>query len=163
MKIRIPECWEGYLANSQQAFEIIPAQLYSSENYIPSVTTRLEFFTKLGPPSQTNMQIQGMLPNPCAFLIEHIRIYGINSKLAHGAGRLQISNKHYGFNPAWTYGLKEKGLQLRPALMIGPLVYFHFEILWEPVVFPWRGFENSRVYVQPIQVVLTGQMARSVA
>lgn len=143
--------------------EIIPAQLYDTQMYIPGVTCKLNFFWTVGERCRTNMEIPGMLPQPKSFLIESIRIYGIHSKLAHGTCRLNVGNKHYGHNPAWTYGLKEKGLKLHPALFIAPMNNFYFEIEWNPIVYPWKGFEQTRVFIHPIQVVLRGQMARSIS
>lgn len=153
-----------YAEQSPVGLEVIPATLYDMEFYTRWETTFLQFFARTkNHMSQSNLYFPGMLPNPCAFLIEHIRINGINSNLQFGSGRLEIGNKHYGANPAWFYGMKEKGMRLNPALMIAPLQQFRFSLQWEIAQPLGNGLTGLPKEVQPIQVVLIGKMARSIA
>jgi len=156
--------WQQYLsANKPWLLEVIPAKLYSTEFYHSEVTTELRFFTRLGTHrAHSNIVIAGMLPNPQAFLIEHIRIDGISNNIKYGACVLQIGAKHYGYAPAWTYALKEKGFRLIPKIFIPSLCNFCFEITWEKAEKIGPGLSGEPIKVRPIQVVFYGQLARSV-
>lgn len=152
-----------YINKHCLAMEAIPATLYDLQFYIANQTTHLEFF---GNPSwdrgRTNMYQPNILPNPQAFLVESIRIHGVTRNLQFGACQLIIGAKHYGVNPAWCYGMKEKGFKVRPSILIPPLMSFSFRIDWETAQPIGKGISGVEVIAHPIQVVMFGQMARPI-
>lgn len=144
-------------------FEIITVPLYFTCTYESGATTRLEFFTaaRLDYPEGTNLYIPGMLPNPCAMLIDSIRLYGITSELGRGVFRLDIANKHYGEWPAWALSRREKNLSMR-SLFIPPMCHFRASIQWSVPVMLSRGFDGAERSRQPIQVLLRGDWYRPI-
>lgn len=157
--------WLSVINQQSTEYEIVPYQFYDTEVYCSGVTSRIRFFDwadKSKSFARCNMYLPGILPNPQSFLIQSIRIHGITSRLQRGSGMLVLGAKHYGMNPAWSYGLKEKGLRLHPHLMIPPQMKFSFELNWEEAVEIGKGIDGQDVSVHPIQVVLVGLLARPV-
>ena len=138
-------------------YEIIPATLYDTLVYTSGVTYRLDFFNNIRATyEESNMMMPGLLPSPCSFMIDSIAIEGITSKLRTGYSRLVLGHKHYGSNPAWTYGLKSRGMCIYPKIIIPPLMPFRFEISWN------EGKDLTPIMNHPLEVVLFGMMARPI-
>lgn len=101
----------------------------------------------------TNQVIPGMFPNPCSFLIEGIRIFGLPSALCNGRFRLQIGNKIYADTNVMAYIERWKIPDI--AMMIAPLQCFQAWIEWKfPQMFGGR--------IPVITVMFKGKMARAV-
>lgn len=143
--------------------EIVAATIYDTEFYISDSTRHLDFFQKTkSNPAHCNMYTTGVLPNPQSFLIQTIAIHGITTNLRYGAARLEIGCKHYGVNPAWTYGIKSKGFRVNPSLYIDIWQYFRFSIDWEVSSKLGNGISGKEIINHPIQVVLFGLLSRPI-
>lgn len=160
--------WQKYLSKQHGSYgpllELITTQLYDTQIYQSGITKALRFFVNPAKHrSWTNMDMAGCLPNPKAFLIDHIRINGISTNIQFGACMLIIGSKHYGIHPAWTYGMKEKGMKLRNKLLIQSLQDFCFQIEWEISEELGNGLSDLPIKERPIQVVLYGEEARAIS
>jgi len=132
--------------NPGAGIEIVPWCLYDTQILRP-VTTQMEFFTGYnsglgnergmkGDP-WTNMYLPGMLPNPQAFLMKSIVIYGLSSALALGSFTFQIGAKwyqHFRASLRWEAGREDLG----------------------------KGLDGLPKYETHIQVGLLGQLARPI-
>lgn len=152
---------ESVLGNlSSRRDEEITWGFYDTEIYSSNETTDLRFFVK---PNKdrcwTNMYVSAMLPNPQAFEIEAIRIFGVTADLALGSFRLRIGNKVCGEWPLWSLSVREKNFR-HGGLAILPMQCFQAEIHWETPVNLGVGLSGSPKFYQPIQVLLRGTLTR---
>lgn len=157
--------------NPGAGIEIVPWCLYDTQILRP-VTTQLEFFTGYnsglgneqgmkGDP-WTNMYLPGMLPNPQAFLMKSIVIYGLSSALALGSFTFQIGAKWYQHSPAWLMAVRPKW-NLNPPLLIAPQIHFRASLTWEAGREDLgKGLDGLPKYETHIQVGLLGQLARPI-
>lgn len=145
-------------------FEISDGCLYSTvmaEAY--QENGRLDFFQKAEGPkfsqNMTDIYIPGMLPNPQAFCIHAIKIFGIPSSLVVSCFVFRLGSKEFLRRPTWLANLRW-GSVLNPRLFIPPMVSFNASISWDGPLNLGRGFDGRPLVSRPIQVALTGRIAR---
>jgi hypothetical protein len=145
------------------AVEVITNPLYSTNVYVSNTTTELRFFSDgiAQGDSWTNIYIPGCMPNPCAFAVEAIRLFGIVEPLRLGTFLLEIGNKHYGKWPAWSLSLREKNVSMIP-LFIGPMVHFRATIRWPQAYTLPPGLGGEPREKQLVQVLMRGSYYRPV-
>jgi hypothetical protein len=123
----IPGEWHDYVTQKDLGLEVVPSVLYSTKDYVSTVTTLLPFFDFVNAArlDLTNMVQPSMLPQPESMLIQGIRVFfktGFQSDIIGAAGaiplvsgyndvvqlskdgilKLTIGNKKYGPWPLWT-------------------------------------------------------------
>jgi len=140
-------------------FEKIPWALFSTQIISARQREQLRFFDSPGPATRTNMYIGGMLPNPQAFLIQSIKIFGLGSAMAFALFHLRIGAKTYADRPVWLAGPRP-GFTVLPGIMIPPLLNFHASIEWEGPADLGRGFSGRQIDSRPVQVAFVGLILR---
>jgi len=156
-RIVVPCEWENYLVQSPHALEVVPWYLFHRKRFADP--HQMHFFgdvpyNDLGQTDEdTNMVIPGMLPNPCSYLIEGIRIFGLPSSLINARIIMHIGNKRMVDTNVLAYIERWKMRDI--ALMIAPMQCFQVILRWkQPHVF---GFDR----VPLITIMFKGQMARA--
>lgn len=163
--------FEDYVSTSLVAMEMITWYLFDTQ-HATERTNRLSFFQHTewaGLPcvdgihqvrnEDTNMIFPGMLPNPMAFLIEGIRVFGLTKYSEKSRFKLTIGNKIYADYQSRFLAVKENLLFKDSGGMIpfyiAPLTHFRVDI-----VLP--GHQSFIEGDNEITVVFKGKLARSV-
>jgi hypothetical protein len=155
--------FDAFTSQAPWGLEIVPWCIYDTKLYTSRVTTELRFFTSMEGegPGWTNMYMPGMLPNPLAFLIETIFVYGITTNIALGEFELSIGPKLYLRNPAWLMAIRPKW-SVRPGLFIPPQMLFHASLRWGTAVELGAGLSGHLKPRAAIQVAMVGKLARPI-
>jgi hypothetical protein len=75
----IPQEWAGFVTQTNEGLEVIPAVLWDTQTYVDNVTVVLPFFASApANESISNVNPPAILPNPASFLIKTIGIYFAN-------------------------------------------------------------------------------------
>lgn len=92
-----------------------------------------------------------MLPGPCAFMIEAMKISGITTALSPGIFEFILGNKSFHEFPVWRLAAREKDFRMTP-LIIAPHTMFFGRIRYEGNVFIEKPVR--------IELLLRGRIAR---
>lgn len=141
--------------------ELVPWALYDTSFYHSDETKQITFFDKQSAVYLGNNWIAGMLPNPQAFSINEIQLFGISSNIALGEFNLEIDCKLWQRSPAWLMSIRQRWL-VNPAILIPPLINFRASINWQNTMKLGKGLNGKQKKVQPIQCALIGILARPV-
>jgi hypothetical protein len=159
-KFDFPLEWIEYITQNPVALETTSQPLISKLRYTSRYTTRLDFFGFQS--RQFPFIMPNMLPNPTAFVIDHVLIEGISTALKDGKCQLLIGYKYYLECPAWMFSLREKGFNCKHKLFIPPLTTFKFSIEWSEPCDLGKGFDGEYIDERTITVVLYGTLARAI-
>ena len=143
--------WELYLNQVSCGMEIVPSTLHQKKIVGEGYDMGHVMFTELAGYGGSFMNV---LPNPQAFLVSSMKIFGITSELLMAGVSLMIGNKSIFYRePAWLFQVRPgfSGMLHHMPVMIAPLIPFRVTI-----DFDWD------VSKRLVEVVLIGQKARPV-
>ncbi len=159
--------FENYVSSRRTEYglplEMVKTTLFDTETYDSDLVRRnrgtLNFFQEMKKVhGLSNMLCPSMLPNPMAFLVEEMAISGVGPYIAEsGVVRVFVGNKIMAELPLKLFIGERNLFRFSPCCVaIYPLQYFKVAMEWGER--SWNG-----LYRPQIKVVLTGEMARSVA
>lgn len=155
------EDFQAYVRDNSSYLDYVGWSIYDTQIYKSGITTELNFFR--GPqPGQgeqwTNMDLCGTLPNPHAFLIRHILLFGISSNIALGCFTFQVGARLYHKSPAWLHTVRPRW-DLKPGIFIPPLYAFQGRLTWETAEQLGAGLSGRPKSAAAIQIALVGLLA----
>lgn len=153
--------YQTYVTQNPIALEVVPWYLFHRKRIHDPFRT--EFFTDVfyrdlgnDKDEDNNMLMSGMLPNPCAYLIEGMRIFGLPSLLINARVSMVIGNKIMMDTAAIAY--VERWKQRDKAIMIPPMYAFRVSLTWKN---PPLGIELME-HKPLVTIMFKGQMARAI-
>lgn len=147
-----------YVTQTPIELEIVPWYLFETQQFQNTWNHKIFFFDQVRynkpDESDNNLWVPGMLPNPCAFLLEAIRIFGLPTSLQHARLRLEIGNKLMSDTSVLAYIYNQWKIRDIP-IFIPPLCNFRAQMTWKmPKLIHGR--------LPLITIMFKGQLIRSV-
>lgn len=127
--------WDAYIVQCPHAIETVSWYLFDTKRFDNNDNHRMIFFSDVNfhkpVEADNNLYVPGCLPNPQAYLIQGMRVFGLPSRLADtGRIRLVIGNKEYQDTSVKAFIYNQWKTREIP-VMIPPMVNFWVSISWK--------------------------------